>query len=277
MRAIAFVAALSLFALAGCGERHQRRASYPAQARLSIDELADQRAREASSRRGGARVGDVMHGETLRRREAQDLSVELDTAHCYWFSGATDDMGHRIALRVVDPRGLTVAHERAKWSDALVEYCPAIDGVYRVEAKLHHHGPYALAIYAGARSSMSPVMVTSAPLRIGASPVDLIAREAAIAAPGARPVGAPFAGSKTETYWAAALGPDKCYWLVAAGQSGVTGISIDVWDPTDQRVAGIASSVNVASVRHCVAAGGMYKLRAKIAGGGEYALGVYEQ
>ena len=124
----------------------------PAQADPQLDALADSQAKAASSRRAGAPLnGQILHGETMKPGGTQEFRVQLDAEHCYWFGGATNEMGQRITLTVSDPHGAEVASEKGKATDAILEYCPVTDGIFKLESKLGHHGPFSVAVYQGTR------------------------------------------------------------------------------------------------------------------------------
>jgi len=283
--AIGSVVTLSLASMAmGCGGgggRHRRASALPEGPMVAsapnpaLDGLADDQARAASARRSGVRSGEILHGETQQHGASQQFRVQLDAEHCYWFGGATDEMGEQIAIRVFDPSGKDVAVQKSKGQEALLEYCPSADGIYKVETKLGHHGQFALAVYGGAR--LAPAV---APAGVAdPTPEELIAKEAPSAAPGGKRVGALFEGSAGETSWSAALTAGKCYWFIGAGQPGkVKKLSLYVWNPKNSRVTENKAESNVVSIGHCAKETGMFKFQAKVqSGSGLYKVGLFEK
>jgi hypothetical protein len=150
-----------------------------------------------------------------------------------------------------------------------------MDGIYKVESKLGHHGQYAVAVYSGTRLA-APVPAGPAD---GPTPEELIAKEAAAAAPGAKQVGTFYEGSKDETNWSTALKAGKCYWFIGAGQTGkVKRLFLYVWDPKNHRITDNKAESNVATVGHCAKETGMFKFQAKVASGsGPYKVAVFEK
>jgi hypothetical protein len=278
--ALSSVVALSL--VAGCGGRRHHAAhggepiavaAAPAAADPQLDSIADSQAKAASARRSGAPLnGQILHGETTRPGGSQDFRVQLDAEHCYWFGGATNELGQRITLTVSDPHGAEVASEKGKATDAILEYCPTTDGIFKIESKLGHHGPFSVAVYQGTR-------LAPAALPTGVSPELLIQKEAAASAPGAKQVGAFYEGSTDETSWTTALTKGRCYWFIGAGTPGkVKKLSLYIWDPSNKRISDNKSDSNVATVGHCAKDTGMFKFQAKVhSGSGIYKVGVFEK
>lgn len=273
------VVALSLCVGCGGGRRHARQpaggaAMAPAQADPQLDQLADSQAKAASARRAGAPLnGQILHGETLRPGGTQDFRVELDAEHCYWFGGATGEMGQRITLTVSDPHGAEVAVEKGKATEALLEYCPVSDGVFKVESKLGHHGPFSIAVYQGTR--LAPAVQATADV----TPEALIAKEAQAAAPGAKQVGAFYEGTADVTSWSTPLTKGKCYWFIGAGTPGkVKKLWLYLWDPANKRITENKAESNVVTTGHCAKETGMFKFQAKVySGGGAYKVAVFEK
>lgn len=282
-RLVVLVSAASLTLLVGCGgrRRHSRHPAdgvpmAPAQADAQLDQLADSQAKAASARRDGAPLsGEILHGQTMRPGGAQDFRVQLDAAHCYWFGGATNEMGERITLTVSDPHGSEVAREKSSATDAILEYCPTTDGIFKVEGKLGHHGPFSIAVYQGSR--LTPAAAPTG--TVGPTPEALIQKEALAAAPGAKQVGAFFEGSADETSWSTSLTKGRCYWFIGAGTPGkVKKLSLYVWDPSNKRITDNKAETNVVTVGHCAKDTGMFKFQAKVrSGGGPYKVAVYEK
>jgi hypothetical protein len=277
------VVALSL--VVGCGgggRRHHARqpvgavAAGPAQADPQLDQLADSQAKAASARRSGAPLnGQILHGETSRPGSSQEFRVELDGGHCYWFGGATNEMGQRITLKVTDPHGAEVAVEKSKTTDAVLEYCPTTDGIFKIESTLAHHGQFSVAVYQGTR--LAPAAAPAGP--VDATPEALIQKEALAAAPGAKQVGAFYEGSADETSWSTSLTKGRCYWFIGAGTPGkVKKLSLYVWDQSNKRLTDNKASSNVVTVGHCAKDTGMFKFQAKVrSGSGLYKVAVFEK
>lgn len=274
-------ATFALAAVAGCGgHRHHDRVNEPVavigapQADAQLDSIADANAKGASVRRSGVPLnGQILHGETMRPGGTQDFRVQLDADHCYWFGAATNEMGQSIALSVQDPKGADVASEKGKGTDALLEYCPATDGVFKLQSKLGHHGQFSIAVYQGTR-------ITPAVTAVGdATPEALIAKEALAAAPGAKQVGTYYEGTADETSWSTSLTKGKCYWFIGAGTPGKTKkLWLYLWDPQNSRIADNKGDSNVVTTGHCAKSTGMFKFQAKVhSGSGPYKVAVFEK
>jgi hypothetical protein len=272
---------VALSFVAGCGghKRHDR-VNEPvavvgaAQPDANLDAIADGNAKGASVRRSGVPLnGQILHGETLRPGGTQDFRVQLDADHCYWFGGATNEMGQTIALTVQDPKGAEVASEKGKSTDALLEYCPATDGVFKLQSKLGHHGQFSVAVYQGTRLSPAVTAVGDA------TPEALIAKEALAAAPGAKQVGTFYEGTADQTSWSTALTKGKCYWFIGAGTPGKTKkLWLYLWDPTNSRITENKGESNVVTTGHCAKQTGMFKFQAKVySGSGPYKVAVFEK
>jgi hypothetical protein len=278
--ALSSVGLLSLVAACGGHKPHRSAngpsgggAGAPVQADPQLDALADSQAKAASSRRAGAPLnGQILHGETNKPGGTQEFRVQLDAEHCYWFGGATNEMGQRITLTVSDPHGAEVASEKGKSTDMILEYCPATDGIFKLEGKLGHHGPFSVAVYQGTR-------LAAAPAPTGVSLESLIQKEAAASAPGAKQVGTFYEGSADETSWSTALNKGRCYWFIGAGTPGkVNKLSLYIWDPSNKRITETKAESNVVMIGHCAKDTGMFKFQAKVrSGGGSYKVAVYEK
>jgi hypothetical protein len=273
------LAASSLTLAAGCGgRRHAGKGGGtlggPANAQLATN--ADQQAQAASLRRGGVRQGEVLTGQTHGNGESLEFKVTMNADHCYWFSGSANE---KIGFYLFDTNGKRVESQTGSPNDILMEYCPSKDGVYKLETKLWRRGELAVAIYEGGK----PVAVAAAPApepkEAGPTMEDLIAKEAAAAAPGATQVGTFFEGTVDETTWSTSLQAGKCYWFIGAGQTGkVKKLALYVWDPKNNRITVTKAESNVVNVGHCAKETGMFKFQAKVtSGGGPYKVAVYEK
>jgi hypothetical protein len=280
--AFSSIAVLSFVTACGGHRRHERSSEpvavigAPAQADAQLDSIADSNAKAASVRRQGAPLnGQILHGETMRPGGAQEFRVQLDAEHCYWFGGATNEMGQKITLTVYDPKGAEVGAEKGKATDALLEYCPAMDGVFKIESKLAHHGPFSIAVYQGTR--LAPAATPAGDSN--ATTEALIAKEALAAAPGAKQVGTFYEGTADQTSWSTSLTKGKCYWFIGAGTPGkVKKLWLYIWDPTNKRITENKAESNVVTAGHCAKETGMFKFQAKVySGGGPYKVAVFEK
>ncbi len=277
--AVAF-ALVALAASACGGHKHHDRVNEPVavigtgQPDANLDALADTNAKAASVKRSGAPLnGQILHGETTRPGGSQEFRIQLDTDHCYWFGGATNELGQNLTLTVSDPKGAEVASEKGKSTDTLLEYCPATDGVFKLQSKTGYHGPFSVAVYQGTRLAPAVAAVGDA------TPEALIAKEAQAAAPGAKQVGTYFEGVADETSWSTSLTKGKCYWFIAAGTPGKTKkLWLYVWDPANKRIADNKGDSNVVTSGHCAKETGMFKFQAKVhSGSGPYKAAVFEK
>jgi hypothetical protein len=280
---LAVSAVVSLSLVFGCGGHREHRSSREPVATIGggqpdpqLDSVADTNAKAASVRRSGVPLnGQILHGETTRPGGSQEFRVQLDADHCYWFGGATNEMGQTISLVVQDPKGAEVASEKGKSTDALLEYCPATDGVFKLQSKLAHHGQFSVAVYQGTRLSPAASPTGDA----GQTPEALIAKEALAAAPGAKQVGTFYEGTADQTSWSTALTKGKCYWFIGAGTPGKTKkLWLYLWDPTNSRITENKGESNVVTTGHCAKQTGMFKFQAKVySGSGPYKVAVFEK
>lgn len=270
MKAVFFFAG-TLLAF-GCGRHHAR----PARAVVdpALDVRADRQAQVASASRGANRLGEVLHG-TVYEDESVEFKLELSADRCYWIGGASSGGTEKLALFLFDPRGKRAIYQKSRTTEALLDFCPSMDGIYRLETKLGESGHLAVAVYAGARPAAAP----KAEVAKEPSLEETIAKEAAATAPGTKQVGSFFDGSADETSWPFALERGRCYWFVGAGQPGkVKKLSLYLWDPANKRVTENRAETNTVSMGHCARESGMFKFQAKVGSGeGHYKVAVFEK
>jgi hypothetical protein len=272
---------MALSTLMGCGHRRVRQpiGEVPmagGRPDPHLDQLADAQAKAASGRRSGAPLnGEILHGETMVPGASQEFRVQLDADHCYWFGGAASSMGEKIALYLSDPHGSSVASEKSKSTEVLLEYCPTSDGIFKIESKQGHHGPFSIAVYQGTRLTPATPAAGEAPM----TPEALIQKEALSVAPGAKQVGTFYEGTADETSWSTALTKGRCYWFIGAGTPGKTKkLWLYVWDPSNSRITENRAESSVVNAGHCAKVSGMFKFQGKVhTGSGPYKFAVYEK
>jgi len=261
------------FSLTACGGGNRHHSAFgPGSGAVNpaLEATAQESAQAASVKHQGIRQGEILRGATYGDKESVDFRVAMDSDHCYWIGGAANE---RLGLYLFDPKGKRVESRLPKTNDALLEYCPSSDGLHRLETKLHRKGELAVAVYVGAKPEPVAAPVAAA----GPTLEEMIAKEAAAAAPGATQVGTMFEGSVDETTWSTALEAGKCYWFIGAGQTGkVKRLALYVWDPKSSRITQTKAESNIVTSGHCSKETGMYRFQAKVtSGSGPYKVAVY--
>jgi hypothetical protein len=270
----------ALATLTACG--HHEHSHRPAASAVAsapdpqLDQLADSQAKAASGRRSGAPLsGEMFHGQTWDKGESKDFRVQLDAEHCYWFGGASSASGQKIGLYLSDPHGSSVASEKGKGTEVLLEYCPTSDGIFKLETKIWENGQFSVAVYQGTRLTPAEVPVADVVM----TPESLIQKEALSVAPGAKQVGTFYEGTADETSWSTSLTKDHCYWFIGAGTPGKTKkLWLYVWDPANSRLTENRAESHVVNAGICAKSTGMFKFQGKVhSGNGPYKFAVYEK
>ncbi len=261
---------LLVASLAGCHAHHAISPTPPPGLDARAEDLAHVAAPQAE------RVADFFRGSAQADNEFTDWTVLLDAQHCYYFSGAAEQTVERLALYLWNPGGHRIADKKSGTSSALLNYCPTESGVFKLQGKaVRGYGHFAVGAY---RVAPAPVVGAPPP----PPPVDiaqLIAAQAASAAPGAVQVGTLFEGNGEKTEWSVALDPANCYWFIGAGEPGkVSQLYLYLWDPQNRRVTDSKSVSNTVMIGHCPTQAGMFKFQAKLdSGKGVYKVGVFQK
>jgi len=208
--------------------------------------------------------------------EGTSFSVPLQTGNCYTFGYASDDTVARVSLYLFTPTNRRADSQRGAPPQGIFRHCASEDGMYRLETKVAAGaGHFVVVGYAKAGPVVvKPVVaLPAAPLGID----EMIARQAASAAPGAARVGDLFVGTGDQSDWYTQMNAGACYWFIGAGDpASVSSLYMYLWSPTMQRITENRSDTPMSMVGYCATVPGMYKFEAKLnKGKGAYKVGVY--
>jgi hypothetical protein len=269
----ALVAALGLYA---CNHKAPISPTPPPWLPTAVQEQVTQQAPDATL------VGSLYPGLADGDTKKTDWKVTLDVGKCYWISAAGDQGIEEIALYLFDPSDHRVAKEPGRSPRTLMNYCPEVSGLFRLQAKVTEgRGHYAVGVYAkdAAKSGATPPPPTAAPTAAPAAGQDLGAvadKESKSAAAGATRVGEFFKGNADETDWYTQLDQNKCYWFLGVGSAEIKELWLFLWDPDEKRITVNKSETNKVVVGHCPTKTGMYHFQAKVgSGSGSYVVGLY--
>jgi hypothetical protein len=266
------VAALGLFA---CHHKAPISPTPPPWLPTAVQEQVTKQAPDATL------VGNLYPGLADDDTRKTDWKLTLDVGKCYWISAAGDQGVEEIALYLWDPSDKRVAKEPGRGPRTLMNYCPEVSGLFRMEAKVTEgRGHYAVGVYAKDASKGAAPPPTAAPSATAPSAgADLGAtadQEAKSAAAGGARVGEFFKGNADETDWYTQLDQNKCYWFLGVGSSEVKELWLFLWDPDEKRIAANKSETNKVVVGHCPNKTGMFHFQAKVgSGSGSYVVGLY--
>ncbi len=199
-----------------------------------------------------------------------DWSLALDPSQCYWFSGVGGAGVKHLYFYLWNPANKRVADAKPDMPVVTMTYCPEVPGMFHLQAKTGEgHGQYAVAVY----SKPAPPRAAPPPaLDLGA----VCDQQASIAAPGSTRVAPHFQGMGDRTDWSTALSPGTCYWIVGCGDpKTVKKMYLYLWGPDNRRITESKSDTPNAMIGHCPTMMGIYKVQGKIAGKGDYRVGIY--
>ncbi len=276
----AAVVALSFGALSlggaalGCGGRHEAIVVSP-QPPPDLGARAEIEARAAGE--GSSRVGEALFGVAHREDGFTDWRLQLDAGTCYWFGYAGDAGVERFSMYIFSPKDRRLDSARGRPQHGVFTHCAKESGIYRLQGKVSDGaGHFAVVVYkAGAKEAPAPAPAAATPP--SANLEELIEKQAAAAAPGAKRAGELFSGSAETSEYYTALEAGKCFWIIAAGEPGkVKRLYVYLWDPRNKRVTESKSESEQVMVGHCAATPGMYKFQLRVdSGSGQYKAGVY--
>lgn len=224
----------------------------------------------------GARFTPALVGTGSDADEGTSFSVPLQVGTCYTFGYASDDTVARVSLYLFTPTNHRADSQRGAPPQGIFRHCASEDGMYRLETKVAAGaGHFVVVGYAKAGPVVvKPVVaLPAAPLGID----EMIARQAASAAPGAARVGDLFVGTGDQSDWYTQMNAGACYWFIGAGDpASVSSLYMYLWSPTMQRITENRSDTPMSMVGYCATVPGMYKFEAKLnKGKGAYKVGVY--
>jgi hypothetical protein len=77
-----------------------------------------------------------------------DFAVMLEAGKCYWFSGATDELGGKMALYLFAPPDRhRLSDARSRTTTATMGHCPVVTGMNKVQAKTRPQGAFVVGVY----------------------------------------------------------------------------------------------------------------------------------
>ena len=223
----------------------------------------------------GARFTPAFVGVAYNEDEGTSFSVPLQVGTCYTFGYASDDTVGRVSMYLFTPANRRADSQRGGPPQGVFRHCATENGIYRLETKVGAGaGHFVVVGYAKA----GPIVLT--PVVAAAGPVgieEMIARQAASAAPGAQRVGDLFVGTGDQSDWYTQLNAGSCYWFIGAGDPAtVNSLYMYLWSPAMQRLTENRSDTPLSMVGYCATIPGMYKFEAKLnKGKGTYKVGVY--
>ena len=208
-------------------------------------------ARERSGRRA-CRRRTLPHGVAYKGDGVTDWMVPLENGRCYTFGFAADPEIERFGMYIWDPANHRVETDRGRPRTGVVEYCPKVNGMFRVEGKaMQGAGHFAVVAYAkGAPIAEAPPPPPPPPPSIDLAAT--IEQQAAAAAPGATRIGEYYAGTTEMSDWVTSMDAGKCYWIIGAGEPGkVKKLYLYLWNPKNSRISESKSDSDTAMVGYC--------------------------
>lgn len=265
---------LCAFPLTACKSKPPLSPTAPDWLPTVVEDQAKENAPEAE------RVGEIFKGVAQKEDGSKSWQMTLDPKNCYWFSAAGDEGVEELYLNLWDPEDDRVAKQKEQGPKTILAYCPETSGMFKLEAKVTEgRGHFQVGVYAKdapERKVVTEPEPAAEPVPQGPDLEKIIADMAASSAPGAERVGNFFSGAADKTDWFAQMETGKCYWLIGAGDDGISELYLYLWDPKDDRVAQNKAESNRSTVGHCPTSSGMYKFQAKVSSGsGNYKVGVY--
>jgi hypothetical protein len=264
----------ALIALVGLGA--------PAWAQMSPEQMAEQQAQ--SDAPGTNRIQNF-YTSMGSKGAMKDWYLELNEGRCYWFSGAGNEGITELGLFLWDPAKKRVADKKSKKSPlVMMNYCPTANGIYHLQGKvLGGSGMYAIGIYAKGAPPATPPPALPPPKTATPAPTinltPLLEKEAKATAPGSSRQGEVLEGSSggDRNDWSIMMEQGTCYWVIGVGEpKKIKELSLYLWSPANKRITESRSTNDKATIGHCPAETGMFKIQAKIhKGEGAYAVAIY--
>jgi hypothetical protein len=260
---------LGLGALSGCRDK-------AAVSPVAPDWMEPQVSQQATAAAPGSTpVGTVLKSVAYEEDEETKWPVMLEPNKCYVFSGIGDQGVQELFLELDDPQGDRAVRLKNDTPRVVIEHCTTMGGSYQLMGKVTEgSGHYMVGVFLKPGGPAVPPPPPAEPVPVAVDLGKII--DGLAAKHGAERVGDFFAGNADETDWYAALETGKCYFLIGAGDDGVSKLSLYLWDPQDKRITQNKSETNQVELGHCPTASGMYHFQAKVhSGSGAYKVGVY--
>jgi hypothetical protein len=277
--------ALVAAALCGAPACKRKPIQVPPQPPAGLEQVVAEQAQAQAP--DAAPVGPVYRGVAWQENDATEWQILLEPGSCYWLSVAGDVTVAGLQIHLYGPARDRLAKRKERGPRAVLAHCAASSGMHTIEVKVSDGaGHFFLGVYASKTPAAAPVASAApgAPPGASAPPPapsagDLVAvldQHAAAVAPGATRTGTVYQGTAEQSDYFLQLEGDKCYWVVAAGDASIAAMELLLWDPRGKRLADHKPRANRATVGHCPAETGMFKIRVEInKGAGRYAAAAY--
>lgn len=231
----------------------------------------DQRLAQGRYRRVGEPAGIV-----LNESQDQERPLQLQQGFCYAFASLGGQGTEDTDLAVLDGNGETMQQDVRTDRDAVVEYCPAATGTYRLRALLYRgSGPVFVAGWVQQRQQATntqpePTQVIGDAEQSQGVEQRFALLEADILARGYETFGERANGQLQqagERDLQLELEGGKCYAIVAVGGNGVRDLDLSLIDPGGREVDADAGTDARPIVRTCPDDSGHFLMKVKMAQG----------
>ena len=258
-----------LFVVTGFGIAGTARAQNVASMRLQ---------QVAQQKLPGATATMASFGGLLSKKQSSSQSVTLAGGRCYTLLGTGGDGVKDVDLYIYDGANKKVASDLGFDALPALTYCPRWPGPHRLEIVLKDGGGEVAAQLFVQPKASTPNQPAAPPTNAKPDAITAMIEQSALA--GTRRVGDFFRGAGKEDEhgdFTVSLEAAHCYSFYGAAGSGVTALSLYLWDPSDKRVADEKSGTPAPVLRYCPQVGGPFHVQGKVAkGAGEYRVAVYE-
>jgi hypothetical protein len=253
----------------------------------SIDSDTAGRLQQLDQTLGGEhyqRVGDAQ-GLQLHERDERNFQLSLEQGRCYAFAtlggpGTTD-----TDVYLVDGSGHWIQADSTAARDGVVRFCSPSTDNYTLQVRLlHGEGPVFTAAYLQQTASAS-APPPSAPLIADTSTAgagldeNFALLDADMRARGYESLGAPQHATLDEggtQEYEVDLEGNKCYAILAVGDSGVRNVDLTLLDAAGREVDRDDAGDSRPTVRVCPSADGHYRMRVRMmSGAGNYVYAPY--
>lgn len=231
------------------------------------------------------RVGDAQ-GLQLHERDERLFQLSLEQGRCYAFAtlggpGTTD-----TDVYLVDGSGHWIQADSTANRDGVVRFCSPSTDNYTLQIRLlHGEGPVFTAAYLQQTATASAAPPPSAPLIADTSTAgagldeNFALLDADMRARGYESLGAPQHAHLDEggtQEYEVDLEGNKCYAILAVGDSGVRNVDLTLLDASGHEVDRDDAGDSRPTVRVCPSADGHYRMRVRMmSGAGDYVYAPY--
>ncbi len=246
----------------GVFKKPNNEAAAPTDEKLDLDAVIQADAEAAAS-------GSTLVNLYESKGEKTDLYVKLDKGTCYWFIGAAQKEVDDYYIYLWDQGKKRIGETKADGNKAQFGYCATAAGMYHLQIKVDDAtDAVKLGVYAKRDDGKS---VATADLE------KAITEEATSTAPGAKLQGTFRTATAKKTDFNVQFDKNKCYWVIAAAQTGTEAFSLALFDQNGNRKDQSQDAEGKGQVATCTSEAGMYKVQLKFNGAqsGEVKVGVF--